>query len=75
MGVYHNKVQSTRRGESTIPIYILHSGIAIDQGTQCLLHGRTTKYKDALRIVEIHYTQAHFLLYMVEVYHTSVKFA
>ena len=23
----------------------MHSGIALDQGTQCLLHGRPSKYK------------------------------
>ena len=53
----------------------MHSGIALDQGTQCLLHGRITKYKGALRTVEIHYTQVHYLLYMVEVHYTRVKFA
>ena len=55
--------------------YILHSGIGLDQGTKCLLHGRTTKFKGALRIVEIHYTDVHCLLYMVEVHHTRVKIA
>ena len=55
--------------------YILHSGIALDQGTQCLLRGRTTKYKGALCIVEIHYNKVHYPLCMLEVHHTRVKFA
>ena len=35
----------------------MHSAIALYQRTQCLLHGQTKKYKGALCIVEIHYTQ------------------
>ena len=58
-----------------MPSYIMHNGITLDQVTKCLLHGRPTKYKGALRTVEIHYTQVHYLLYMVEVHHTRVKFA
>ena len=43
----------------------MHSGIAIDKGTQCLLHGRPTKYKGALCIVEIYYTKVHYQSYIM----------
>ena len=58
-----------------MPSYIMHSGIELDPVTQCLLHGRSRKYKRALCIVEIHYTQVHCLLCMVEVHNSRVKFA
>ena len=56
-----------------MPSYIMHSGIALYQGKQCILDDQTTKFKGVLRTVEIHCIKVHSHLCMVEVNHNRVQ--